>query len=405
MREQKTAAIIVAAGRGHRFSQDGDDAPLKQLRSLAGRPVVGWSVEAFSRSGAFHEIIVVVPKDDLESFRFLERPLVKLVEGGEKRADSTRLGLIAVDPETDVVLIHDGVRPFVSKEDMLKVAEAGRVHGGAGLAVPVVDTVKRSDSEGFIAETVDRQGLWRAQTPQGFKKTILESALALAGSPEATDEASLFELAGFLGVKVKLVEGSAMNLKITGPGDLALAERLAGGGMMEDVRVGQGFDFHVFDPRRKLWLGGVLIEGEPGLAGHSDADVLAHALVDALLGAAGLGDIGVYFPPTDERYKNASGASLLSGALELVAKAGWRIANADLTLIGERPKISDHRKAMIAALSEALKIDPGLVNIKGKTTEGMGFIGRGEGLAASAVVLISKRADHVKMGVKFRGGG
>jgi 2-C-methyl-D-erythritol 4-phosphate cytidylyltransferase/2-C-methyl-D-erythritol 2,4-cyclodiphosphate synthase len=380
MSQFTATAVIVAAGSGLRFGA----AIPKQALPMAGLPVAGWSVRAFQRSGAAEEIVLVIPPGGCPPLESLAGPGVRLVEGGPRRSDSVRLGLAAARLKTDVALIHDGARPLVDPLDIVRVAEAAFREGAAILAVPVTDTLKRAGEGDRIVETVDRRSLWRAQTPQGFRRDVLEKALALDPEAEATDEAVLVER---LGLAVKLVEGSPVNLKITAPGDLELAERLARGAGGE-LRVGQGFDFHAFASDRELWLGGVRIEGERGLAGHSDADVLSHALVDALLGAAALGDVGTLFPPDDERWLGAAGTLLLGLAVQRVREAGFEIVNADLTLIGERPRISEHRGPMIAAMARALGVDPLRLNLKGKTTEGLGFLGRGEGLGASAVATL-----------------
>jgi 2-C-methyl-D-erythritol 4-phosphate cytidylyltransferase/2-C-methyl-D-erythritol 2,4-cyclodiphosphate synthase len=272
----------------------------------------------------------------------------------------------------------------VGQHEIDRVRLAAYEHGAAILAVPVSDTIKRSDPEGNVLETVDRKDLWQAQTPQGFRREILLRAFEEAGDAPATDEASLVEA---LGVKVRLLAGSADNIKITRPADLAMAGSLAG--LSGSWRVGQGWDFHRHCPDRPLWLGCVPIPGEPGLKGHSDADVLAHAFIDALLGAAGLGDIGLHFPPEGDLWKGASGSELIARTMELTRNGNWRLVNADLTLIGERPRISRYRDPMTEAMSRAAGVPAGLISLKGKTTEGMGFIGRGEGLAASAVVLLT----------------
>ncbi|MDR1545412.1 MAG: 2-C-methyl-D-erythritol 4-phosphate cytidylyltransferase [Deltaproteobacteria bacterium] len=385
-----TSAVIVAAGRGLRFDR-GEGGPPKQLRPLGGRPVVARTVEAFRRHPRVNEVILVAPAESSRPFEELCGlwPEVRLAAGGERRLDSVRRGFEAVSPQAQVVLIHDGARPLVAASEIDAVRTAAWRDGAAALAVPINDTVKRADALGFVAGTVDRAGLWRAQTPQGFRVEILAQALARPEPATVTDEAALVEA---LGRPVRLVPGSPTNLKITDPEDLALAERLltppdAG---FEALRVGQGWDFHRFDPQKPLWLGCVLLPGEIGLAGWSDADVLAHALIDALLGAAGLGDVGAHFPPGDERWRGASGAELLKLAFAAVQAAGWRLINADLALFGERPRVSDHRTAMLKALSAALGEDESRFNLKGKTTEGLGFLGRREGLAAAATAFLGR---------------
>jgi len=259
------------------------------------------------------------------------------------------------------------------------VAEAAAAHGAALAAVPVRDTLKEA-ARGLVRRTLDRAGLWQAQTPQGFRREILARALAGGedGPAEVTDDAALLEP---LGLAAALVPGSADNLKITTPEDLVLAEALLAAG---PFRIGHGYDFHRLVPGRPLWLGGLEIPFEAGLLGHSDADVLAHALADALLGAAALGDIGGHFPDLDPQWAGLSGARLLAETMAKVRAAGWELVNADLTLIGERPKIAPHRQAMALALARALGVSPGQLNIKATTTEGLEATGQGRALAAWA---------------------
>jgi 2-C-methyl-D-erythritol 4-phosphate cytidylyltransferase/2-C-methyl-D-erythritol 2,4-cyclodiphosphate synthase len=469
------SAVVVAAGRGLRFDGGGGGGRLpKQLLPLGGRPLVSRTAEVFASHPDVSEVVVVAPPDLADEFAALASlPAgVRVVAGGASRTASMENGLAAVSPECDVVLVHDGVRPLVAGGHISRVVAEAAGHGAAILAVPESDTLKLADEDGFIVRTVSRASLWRAQTPQGFRREVLTRALDRFREREAdqagpaagaTDEASLVEA---MGARVRLVEGSPDNLKITSPPDLLMAEKLlprpdsppaaflswpssppvpeasairaaggagpaapmaaggrgargssdnlaarcAGGSSMAektssaekassstpgesplaDLRVGQGFDFHRFDRERPLYLGCVLIPDEPGLLGHSDADVLSHALIDALLGAAGLGDIGTVFPPSEDEWRGASGSLLLSMTKRLLNLAGFRLVNADLTVIGETPRVGVHREPMLEALSEALGEDKSRLNLKGKTTEGLGFLGRGEGLAASAAVLLLK---------------
>ena len=370
------SAVIVAGGRGRRFG----GARPKQLAVLAGRPVLAHTLAAFERSRVA-EIILVLPEDwrpdiEREAVRSFGFQKVRIVSGGPTRTVSTRLGFEA--SAGDLVLIHDGARPLVPPGLIAAVAEAAAVHGAALAAVPVRDTLKIV-VEGQARRTLDRVGLWQAQTPQGFRREIL--ARALAGGDDlapVTDDAALLEP---LGLTAAVVPGSPRNFKITTPEDLALAEAFLAAG---SLRLGHGYDLHCLVPGRPLWLGGLEIPFESGLLGHSDADVLAHALADALLGAAGLGDIGVHFPDQDPRWAGLSGARLLAETMAKVRAAGWELVNADLTLIGERPKIAPYRPAMTAALAEALGVFPGRLNLKATTTEGLGAIGRGQALAAWA---------------------
>jgi 2-C-methyl-D-erythritol 4-phosphate cytidylyltransferase/2-C-methyl-D-erythritol 2,4-cyclodiphosphate synthase len=334
------------------------------------------------------EIVVALPEapgpGEEEAIAALP-PMVKTVRGGPRRVDSSRLGFLATSPSAKVVLVHDAARPLARPVDIDNVRLAARESGAAVLAVPVSDTLKLAGSDGMVEKTVPREGLWRALTPQGFRREILERAFSEAGERDFTAASSMVEARGH---KVRLVAGSPDNIKITPQSVLSMARRLAGEGTR--FRVGQGWDFHRFDPTRPLWLGCVRVPMEPGLLGHSDADVLAHALVDALLGAAGLGDIGAFFPSDDPKWEGIPGAHLLGRTMELVRGANYRLINADLNLIGERPRISKYRERMREALAKAVGLSPNFLNLKGKTTEGMGFLGRGEGLGASATLLLAQ---------------
>ncbi|MDR0548799.1 MAG: 2-C-methyl-D-erythritol 4-phosphate cytidylyltransferase [Deltaproteobacteria bacterium] len=383
----KVAAVVVAAGQSSRF---GGDRP-KTLALLAGRPVLYWSLAALALRPLVQETILVVPPRRGSEFLgalALDFP-VATVEGGEYRVQSVANGLAATSLNSEIILVHDGARPLVSAKEIDAVIELTRSSGAAILACPGQDALKLVDDQGTIIKTVDRQGLWRAQTPQGFYRDLLTQALDLGlKDPKlATDEAILVEK---LGHKVKIAKGSVTNFKITYPEDLLMAESLMAKSAI-NIKVGQGFDFHGFAQDRPLWLGGVLFPGEPGLLGHSDADVLAHALIDALLGAAGLGDIGTLFPAEDELWRGAPGARLIQLAMAAVQKAGYELINADLTLIGETPKIAPRRPDLVAALAKALDVDQAKVSLKATTTEGLGFVGRKEGLAAAAVVLLAKK--------------
>ncbi|MDR2368775.1 MAG: 2-C-methyl-D-erythritol 4-phosphate cytidylyltransferase [Deltaproteobacteria bacterium] len=389
-----TSAVIVAAGKGLRFD-GGAGEPPKQFWALGGGTVLSECVSAFCRCPGVDEVVVVGPGDgDFDAPRFKAMAGlpggVKAVGGGPRRVDSARLGFLAISPGAQVVLVHDAARPLVRPGDIGRVREAARLHGAAILAIPVSDTLKLAGPDGDVAKTVPRDRLWRAQTPQGFSREVLGRAFSLADGEGFTDEASMVEA---MGVKVRLVLGSQDNLKITDRADLEMARAIneaSSGDRAPGLRVGQGWDFHAFCPGRPLWLGCVLVPGETGLSGHSDADVLAHAFIDALLGAAGLGDIGSHFPPGDPRWLGAPGSGLIARAMDLFSRRGYRLVNADLTVIGERPRVSDYREAMIEALAGAAGVPTDLFNLKGKTTEGLGFIGRGEGLAATAVVLAAR---------------
>jgi 2-C-methyl-D-erythritol 4-phosphate cytidylyltransferase/2-C-methyl-D-erythritol 2,4-cyclodiphosphate synthase len=383
--------VVVAAGQGQRFG-----SKPKLLSLLAGRPVLWWALKALKESPKIQETILVVPPGQKETFasKLSLDWAVTMVEGGAYRAQSVAEGFLASSPTAEIILVHDGARPLTTPAQISQTIELAERYGAAILAIPVRDTLKRVSQDGVINHTVERANLWQAQTPQAFKKPLLEMALKLSlKHPEvATDEAISLERLGHL---VRIAEGSPRNLKITFPEDLAMAESLMSESALERnsidrLRVGQGWDFHRFDPERPLWLGCVLLEGQPGLLGHSDADVLAHALIDALLGAAGLGDIGVLFPPEDEKWRGASGSYLLGLTAQAFQEAGFQLINADLTLIGQSPRVAPQRAAMILAMAKALGVKPSQLSLKATTTEKMGFVGRGEGLAAGATVLAQK---------------
>lgn len=374
------SAIVVAGGLGTRFGA----ARPKQLAPLGGRPILSRTLALFDRLPFIDEIILALPADWLETImaeaaRGFRK--VRAVAGGATRTESTRAGFAA--SRGDIVLVHDGVRPLTEPAVIEGVARAAMAGGAALAAAPVRDTLKLA-RDGRVARTVDRENMWRAQTPQGFRREVLAEALA-AGGPPATDDAALAER---LGRPVTIVPSPAGNLKITTPEDLRLAEALMGLG--SETRVGQGFDVHRLVAGRPLWLGCVEVPYEKGLLGHSDADVLAHALADGILGAAGLGDIGQHFPENDERWAGAAGAAILAETMALARAAGWELVNGDVTLIGERPKIGPYRGAMAAAMAAALGAEPGCLNVKATTTERLGFTGDGQALAATAVALLRR---------------
>jgi 2-C-methyl-D-erythritol 4-phosphate cytidylyltransferase/2-C-methyl-D-erythritol 2,4-cyclodiphosphate synthase len=381
---------VVAAGRGARF---GGEQP-KQYAMLAGRPLLHHSLAALAGHPAVAGVRAVIHADDLALYERAAEGLALLdhVPGGASRQDSVRLGLESLEelaPER--VLIHDGARPLLPTEVIDRVLRALDRTPGAIAALPLTDTLKR-EQDGLIADTVARQGLWRAQTPQGFHYPAILAAHwdahRTAKGAELTDDAAVAERAG---LPVALVEGSPRNLKVTTPEDLARAEALltGSGGGAQETRAGSGFDVHRFGPGDHVNLCGVRVPHDRALVGHSDADVALHALTDALLGALGAGDIGVHFPPTDERWRGADSAIFLRDARERVAARGGRIANVDVTLICEAPKLAPHRAAMVARLAELLELAPERVNVKATTTEGLGFTGRGEGIAAQASATIA----------------
>ena len=380
--------VMPAAGRGRRMGAA--DAPPKQYLALAGRTVIEHALAPFLADPACRGVVVAIAADDA-SFATLEvarDPRIATVEGGAERRDSVASGVAwlrrkvgAADPW---VLVHDAARPCLSRADLARLlAVLPESPEGALLALKITDTVKRGDAGQRTVATVAREDLWRALTPQAFRLSQLEAALARAG--DATDEASAVEA---LGLHPRLVAGAATNLKLTGPGDLAIAARQLAERPGPVQRIGSGIDVHAFGPGDHVMLGGVRIAHDRGLVAHSDGDVLLHALCDALLGAAGLGDIGQHFPDSDPAYRGAASATLLAATLGKVAAAGFSLVNADLTLIGEAPRIAPHREAIRAALARALGVEATRVNVKATTTERLGFLGRGEGLAAEAVVLL-----------------
>jgi len=386
----KTVALVVAAGRGRRF---GGPLP-KQYADLAGRPVLGHALARLTAHPRIDRVQAVIHPDDraLYDRAAAGLELAEPTAGGPSRNDSVRLGLESLAPSApETVLIHDGARPFVGAAVIDRVLDALDTSAGAIAALPVTDTLKRG-ADGRIAGTLDRAGLWRAQTPQGFRFADILAAHQTFAGPELTDDAAVAERAG---LAVALVDGAPENIKVTTPDDLARAERWLAGGLagMQETRVGQGFDVHRFGPGDRVMLCGVAVPHEAGLLGHSDADVGLHALTDAILGALGAGDIGQHFPPSDARWKDAESDVFLRHAGGLVAEAGGSIRHLDVTLICERPKIGPHRAAMVARIAELLGIAAGRVSVKATTTEGLGFTGRGEGIAAQATATLGLPSD------------
>ena len=313
------------------------------------------------------------------------KPIV-VVAGGTRRQDSVRQAFARASREAEVIVIHDAARPLVSNEVIRRTVVAAAATGAAIAALRASDTVKRADATFRIVETLNRDEIYLAQTPQAFRVDVLRDALAIAG--DATDEAALAEQAGHA---VQLVEGDPRNLKITTPADLALAERLLGGPASPSLRIGNGYDLHRLVDGRPLILGGVKIPFEKGLLGHSDADVICHAVTDAILGAAGAGDIGRHFPDTDPVWKDADSLDLLRRAAALVGAAGFAVVNIDVVVIAQRPKLAPHVEAVRARVADAIGCDPSQISVKGKTNEGVDSIGAGESIAAHAVALLAKR--------------
>lgn len=384
------SAIIAAGGRGLRF---GSDQP-KQLAALAGRPILQRSVEAFLDSDVITEIVVALPPDlAAEPPAYLKRtskPLT-IVEGGGRRQDSVRYAFDRVSRHAQVIVIHDAARPLVTDAVIRRTVDAAFDTGAAIAALRASDTVKRANAEGRIVETLPRDEIYLAQTPQAFRVDVLRDALTIPG--DATDEAALAEQAGHA---VQLVNGDPWNLKITTPDDLALAERLLGASAaVPAIRIGNGYDLHRLVDGRPLILGGVTIPFEKGLMGHSDADVICHAVTDAVLGAAGAGDIGRHFPDTDAAWKDANSIDLLRRAVAIVGAAGFTVINVDVVVIAQRPKLAPHVEAIRTRVADALGCEPSQISVKGKTNEGVDSIGAGESIAAHAVALLVRSRTPV----------
>ncbi|MBC6680638.1 2-C-methyl-D-erythritol 4-phosphate cytidylyltransferase [Zhenpiania hominis] len=376
--KKKTAVIIAAAGTGKRM---GSSIP-KQYLKIGGEPILLKSVRAFCDNKEIDWIVVVTNGDYIQAClemkdRYGLDKIQAVIEGGEERQDSVYRAIVEIDrlcPEIEYVLVHDGARPFVRQETINAVLEAAEEKGAAVACVPVKDSI-RQEKDGESAN-LPRQRLYAVQTPQGFQKEILRKAYeqAFADGYYGTDDATLAER---IGQSVALVRGTYDNIKITTREDMPM-----------ESRVGTGFDVHQLKEGLPLVLGGVKIPFEKGLLGHSDADVLVHALMDALLGAAALGDIGRHFPDTDPQYRGISSMELLRRVKGLLDKNGWRVGNVDITLMAQRPKIKSLIGDMTDNLSKTLDLETCRINIKGTTTERLGFVGREEGIAAQAVCLL-----------------
>jgi len=370
------AAVIVAAGTGSRAG-----GTPKQWRLLKGRAIVRWSVDTLKATGAHPVVVVVGAEQKAEAERWLGDAGIVLAAGGATRTESVRAGLAAVGA-VDAVMIHDAARPLLAASHVAALLAALGQADGALPALPVADTLKRETSAGVT--TVDREGLWRAQTPQAFRlQPLLDAYARWPDDAPATDDAAVVEAAGS---RVVLIPGDPLLMKITHPEDFAMVERLAEATRI--TRVGQGFDAHRFGPGDGVWLCGIKIAHDLTLIGHSDADAGLHALTDAILGAIGAGDIGDHFPPSDPQWKGASSDRFLLHSAELVRRRGGRLTGVDVTLVCEQPKIKPHREAMRARLAELLELPLDAVSVKATTTEGMGFTGRSEGLAAQAIATV-----------------
>lgn len=406
------SGIVAAAGMGVRF---GSSVP-KQFLPLAGKTVLYHSVSAMLTVDSIKEVVVAVHPDYMEQAALALQDLmsvkpVRLIKGGASRQDSVKNALLATDPAFKWVAVHDGARPLVNPDTVEELCLMAMDVGAAILASPVRDTVKETDEAGLILRTIPRDRLFLAQTPQACRKSDLLNAYheAEMRGVSLTDEAGLLEL---IGIPVAILSSDWKNLKITEPADLELAElilqsrkKMKGGNGKPDtmpsidpcdvkqkirIRVGMGYDAHRLVPGRKLILGGVEIPYEMGLDGHSDADVLLHALCDAILGAIGKQDIGHHFPDSDMRYKGISSLVLLKEVIKLAYDNGFHLVNADITMVAQRPKLAPYFAEMRLRIAEHCDVMPECINIKATTTEGMGFTGRGEGMACYATVLLQR---------------
>lgn len=380
----RVAAIIAAAGQGVRLGA----AQPKQFLDLAGKSLLERSVDVFAQSDEIDEIVVALPAAVAASppaFLANCRKPTTVVAGGSDRQASVANAFARVAPQTDVVIIHDAARPFVTTDLIRRTLDAAVQHGAAIAAIPARDTVKQiaATGERVVVATLPRETIFLAQTPQAFKRDLLARALEQPGVA-VTDEAMLIEQAGFT---VHLVEGDPRNVKVTTQHDLAEArQRLAA---VAPLRIGHGYDLHRLVAGRPLILAGVRVPFELGLDGHSDADIVCHAVTDAVLGGAAVGDIGRLFPDSEPKWKDADSVKLLQAAMETVREAGYLVLNVDVTVIAERPKLLPYVESMRANLAAAIGIATNAVSIKGKTNEKVGEIGRGEAMACHAVALLT----------------
>ncbi len=391
-RSPLVSAILAAGGTGTRL---GADRP-KQFLDIHGRSILELSLAALANHPDVHEVIVALPAGHLDPAPACITATwpcrVTAVVGGDRRQDSVAAAFLAIAATTDVVLVHDAARPFASADLVSRMIAAAVESGAAIPAVAVADTVKRGetrDGRTWVASTLPRTQLFLAQTPQAFSRKVLAGALASAGVESVTDEAGLVERSGGA---VQLVAGEAANVKITTAEDLAAARGLSTTALPPAFRIGSGYDLHRLVPDRALVLGGVRIPFELGLDGHSDADIICHAVTDAVLGAAALGDIGRLFPDTDATWKDADSLALLRAAVAVVHGGGFRVGNVDVTVIAERPKLLPHVAAMRANLAAALQVDMASVSVKGKTNERVDSMGRGESMACHAIALLTVSA-------------
>src|SRR4051812_7667490 len=384
------SAIVAAGGAGRRLGA----ARPKQLLDIGGGSMLQHSVLAFLAHPRVSEIVIVKPAGPLPlAFPQLDPArlqLMRTVDGGGRRQDSVANRFDAVSPSADIVLVHDAARPFVSAPLIDQTINAAATHGAAIVALQSNDTVKRPEG-GAIVDTIPREQVYLAQTPQGFRREVLAAAVAMGRSGiEATDEAALAERAGY---RVHVVEGDPGNVKITTEEDLRVAR--ARTGAVSTTRIGSGYDLHRLVEGRPLIVGGVTIPFDKGPLGHSDGDVACHAATDAILGAASLGDIGRHFPDTDAKWKGADSLTFLREAARMIREQGYEVSNLDITVVLERPKIKDAIDQMRTLLAAAVGVDVSAISVKGKTNEGVDAVGRGEAIASHAVALLSHRTPDV----------
>lgn len=391
----KTSAILLAAGVGARMNS----GKTKQFIDICGATVLERTLDAFSSSALTDEIVIVARDEEVDEIRSIisshnYSKSVKIVLGGSCRAESARNGFGAIDKSSGFVAIHDAARCLITPEMIDKVVEKAHKCGAATAVCGVSDTVKRVDSSGKITATLPRDNVFRAQTPQVFKASLYREALDKTRDVSVvTDDNMLLES---IGTEIYAVDLGPTNIKITTPFDLTLAKSILterGDIAVDESRIGHGYDVHRLIEGRKLIIGGVEIPHTKGLLGHSDADVLIHAIMDSLLGAAALGDIGRHFPDTDEKYRGISSMHLLTRVRDLITQNGFKVVNVDSTLVLQSPKVASYIPKMISNIAFALGVDESRVNVKATTEERLGFTGREEGAAAHAVAMLVKSTN------------
>jgi 2-C-methyl-D-erythritol 4-phosphate cytidylyltransferase/2-C-methyl-D-erythritol 2,4-cyclodiphosphate synthase len=388
------SAILAAAGRGTRLGA----AMPKQMLTLGDRTILQRSFAVVDSHDRIDEIVVALPRDLASSpppYLISSKKPVRIVDGGDRRQDSVARAFAQISKNATVIVIHDAARPFASADLFSRVIEAAAKGGAAIAAIQASDTVKEATAAPgvrIVAQTLTRESIYLAQTPQAFSRQVLEEAIQLGREAltTATDEASLAEQAGH---PVRLVDGEPTNIKITTEHDLDVSKALLGIQGPGVARVGTGYDLHRLESGKPLIIGGVQIPHDTGLAGHSDADVLCHAVTDAILGAAGAGDIGQHFPDSDPKWKGANSIELLKGAMAIVRASGFAVSNVDAVVIAERPKLAPHIAAMRTNLAQALGIHASLVSVKGKTNEKIDALGRNEAIAVHAVALLTRASS------------